>query len=229
MRIKHQILEDREKRNLLIQELLKKYPLVICIKVNVCGDYKNILENNIVLNYFNTLICNYYEVCSQLYSSYDGNYYLVCLDNDLVKVKKYLISIEENILGRYVDLDVYGDAKSISRTQLNKSKRVCTICKQDISVCSRTNKHTVDEVNAVLINGVRTDYFDLIWKLNRELNLGINEIDLHMYLSLGYEKSLEKDAHIITILTYHLYHDLDKVLIDDIIVSEFNKLFYIGG
>ena len=46
-----QILEDREKRKVLINQLTKKYN-VICLKANIPGLYKNLCYAKLIIYYF---------------------------------------------------------------------------------------------------------------------------------------------------------------------------------
>jgi len=66
------------------------------------------------------------------------------------KIKKRTIEIEENhILGRIFDIDVIDtENQSVSRRSLNYPPRKCLICNEEAALCSRSRKHSVNELIA---------------------------------------------------------------------------------
>ncbi len=150
MDIRLKILEDREKRLEIISEKINSSNnLIVTIKANICGDDKNINEANIVLNYFIKKVIRKFDVISyEKVQSYDGNFYIVELnDSDYKSVKMKLVQIESNGLGRFVDLDLFKNGeKSITRTELGLPKRRCIICDKEYNTCLREKRHTADEV-----------------------------------------------------------------------------------
>ncbi len=153
MDIRLKILEDREKRIEKVREVLREEKkLVITIKSNICGNEKNIKETNVLLSYFISEVKRQFKVREyRKHYSYDGNYYIVVLENekDEKHVKEELIKLENCKVGRLIDIDLYKDGfRSISRLELGFEKRKCLICNGDYNVCSKEKKHTVEEIIA---------------------------------------------------------------------------------
>lgn len=160
------ILDAREERlNIITKKREKTNNLLICVKVNICGNDKNIFETNIVLNHFINIIKEEFNIINiDKYESFDGNFFLVEItENDVVTVKTKLVDIENRKLGRYVDLDLYGNSqKSVTRGDLGLPKRKCIICNDDYTICQRERRHTVEEV----INKTKEDIRNELCSVN---------------------------------------------------------------
>ncbi|MWN31524.1 MULTISPECIES: citrate lyase holo-[acyl-carrier protein] synthase [unclassified Gilliamella] len=78
-------------------------------------------------------------------------------------LKQCCINIEDNHpLGRLWDIDVIDPItqQSISRAKFDHHSRQCLVCQQMAKVCSRSRKHTIDEVFSA-IKKITNDYFSL--------------------------------------------------------------------
>ncbi len=165
MDIRLKILEDREKRIKLIQNKTSNSDnFFITVKSNICGENKNIKVTNILSPlYVNKIIQNFDVKNIEKIESYDGNYFLIEIQNtDFIKTKKTLINLENTNLGRFVDLDLYGknEIKSISRKDLNLPSRKCIICEDEYINCIREKKHTKQQVITHTIKSVKSYFID---------------------------------------------------------------------
>ncbi len=150
MDIRLQILNAREERLKYIHSTIEKYQrFIVVIKCNVCGDNKNPDYTYFLKKYFLKKVLNRLSVFKTEYvKSFDGDYYLVVINSDECnRVKHVLVDIENCDVGRLIDLDLYcSKQKSVSREALGYSRRKCIVCGGDVSVCSRTLNHSVENV-----------------------------------------------------------------------------------
>ena len=72
------------------------------------------------------------------------------IDEDAGNLKKFAVSIEEeHALGRLFDFDVFdAQGNHLKRVELGLPERKCIICGERAVVCSRSRKHSVDELLA---------------------------------------------------------------------------------
>ncbi|MWN06181.1 citrate lyase holo-[acyl-carrier protein] synthase [Gilliamella sp. Pas-s95] len=76
-------------------------------------------------------------------------------------LKQCCIDIEDNHpLGRLWDIDVIDPItqQSISRAKFDHQSRQCLICQDIAKICSRSKKHTIDEIFSAIENKMK-DYF----------------------------------------------------------------------
>jgi len=158
MKIFQNLLNDREKRVNLIQQLNQTYgKTIVCARVNYPGLYKindksiKIIEviKEVLKNTFNSFIVyDLYEV------TYEGPLLIMVIAKDSKAVKKDAINIEESHpIGRLVDIDVYDeDGIGISRDVLGFSKRKCFICKNDAHACVRSRAHNEKDIKEYIHN-----------------------------------------------------------------------------
>ncbi len=181
MDIREKILNDRENRMNLIKDIINKYnKFVICIKCNVCGDEKNFVEFEFVKKYFLNKVLNSFDVITtDYYESLDGNFYLVTInENDFEAVKRQLVNLESELLGRFVDLDLYTNLeKSITRSDMNLPERSCIVCDGVIASCMRNKTHSVDEVLEITRNGIKSDLVQLVCDISKQSM--IEEVSAH--------------------------------------------------
>lgn len=145
-----EILRGREERAFEINKLNKENEgTVICFTLNIPGPYK--LEE---LYYFafkdgvNSLekLLNTKPIKEKApLSGYEA--YFISYKN-IKDIKALAISLEEiHPLGRFFDIDIfYKDLRKISREDLGAPKRKCFLCEEDAVICSRSRKHSVDEL-----------------------------------------------------------------------------------
>ncbi|MDD4000343.1 MAG: citrate lyase holo-[acyl-carrier protein] synthase [Bacilli bacterium] len=151
------ILKAREERSIYIREYYRNLPLVI-IKANTPGLNKNPSWSKFLINYFYHYLQEEFSIKKAVYqASLDGNYWLLELF-EIANLKERLVEIEDNHpLGRLIDLDLFV-GKSVSRTDINKSSRKCFICLESASICSRSKKHSFEELNQK-IQALLLDFF----------------------------------------------------------------------
>lgn len=146
------ILNAREERVYLIEELIKKYSLpIICLRINYPGEIKNnSLTSNIstvlreeVLNIFKDDIK--YE---NFKFTAEGPLLILVVNEDALMVKQKTIELEEkHLLGRLGDIDIYDElGNGISRKDLGYPSRKCFICSDMAQNCVRAQKHSIEEV-----------------------------------------------------------------------------------
>jgi len=147
-----ELLDAREKRVGLIEELLKRYntPLVV-MRVNYPGLMKtNDVTVNIIKD-MSPLICSLLGdrvKGKSLKQGAEGPIFYVAVEEDVSVLKMITIKFEENhILGRCIDLDVYDSlGQSISRQELGFPRRKCYLCEDYAHHCVRARRHSEHEV-----------------------------------------------------------------------------------
>lgn len=84
---------------------------------------------------------------------FTGDEYYCAVDEDAVKLKRWMISLEETLpLGRLLNIDVYdiGD-KRISRKILGYPERKCLLCEQNAADCMKFRHHTEQELRKKIL------------------------------------------------------------------------------
>jgi holo-ACP synthase CitX len=209
--ISDNILHAREKRSQQIEHLLSKHEVIVSIKVNFPGKDKNHPLAYLIINAFvlNDIGMNIDKV--HWYTSLDGPYYLVSVNDSGKSAKSLAISFEENHpLGRFLDVDVYTRQGSLSRP----AKRKCYLCDQLAHVCVREKKHSYQ------------DLYDYIYKITIEyyhdfLSITLNQAILN-------ELNLDPKFGLVTPKTNGSHPDMDYDLMiraKDAILPYMIKLF----
>jgi len=155
-----ELLNARDRRTSMIRNLLLSYPLIIAIKPNTPGENKQTKEAYVLTRIFFNYIKTIYTIKNQIFlDEGEGPIFLFCLEGyDALIVKNRLVDVEDmHPLGRFIDLDVYDTHTSISRIDLGYPHRKCFICQEDAYMCSRSQKHTLLELNIYIVKSVR-DY-----------------------------------------------------------------------
>lgn len=146
------ILNAREERVCLIENLIEKYSLpIVCLRINYPGEIKN---NDFTSNISKVLREEIFNIFRDyiLYEDFkftaEGPLLILVINNDALMIKKKTIELEENhLLGRLGDIDVYDkDGNGISRKDLGYPSRKCFICSDMAQNCVRAQKHSIDEV-----------------------------------------------------------------------------------
>jgi holo-ACP synthase CitX len=171
-----EILDGREKRVFRQQELLEAYighenqikntdqVTLICFTMNIAGPVKSFelaksgFEAGIVLleetfKKENCLIMHHEKEFANIgYTAY----YVV--KKDAVSIKKSTIEIEDNAsIGRLFDIDVlildYSsdldnevNVRKIGRNEIGNDGRKCLICDDQVAVCARSRRHSVEDL-----------------------------------------------------------------------------------
>ena len=172
------ILNDREKRIENLKNFMKNDLTYFVIKANIPGDNKNIVPSRFLVEYFFNQIKNKVDIFrNEFFDSMDGPYYLLESNMDIINAKMIGCQLEDNELGRFIDIDVYKNSiKSISRSEINIEPRKCFICGENSAICVRLRKHSYVELMNAINNSVdKFLYFslcDLIKdSMETELNL----------------------------------------------------------
>lgn len=139
------ILQAREYRFHLIQELLKTKKNVVSLKANIPGVQKQRKEAYLLLSLFDCLIKLDYS--DKIYLDNSDGPCLIYLLNDgnpyLIKTKMMALEAQSP-MGRLIDIDVFSNNfdQSIKRHKLRK----CLICEEPAFLCIRLKKHQEDEL-----------------------------------------------------------------------------------
>ncbi len=205
------ILDARENRVLEIQSLLSCEGVLICIKANIPGDYKNIDEAHILVRLFTLLIQKQYELKSiQHKNSADGPYSLLVVNSkNKDEIKQDAILLEDtHPLGRFIDLDVYYQQHhSISRASFDLPNRKCYLCGEDAHICSRTQKHSILSLISFIQFGIKSF---LRYQIEHHIHEAIiKELDLENKFGLVSKSS--NGSHID--MNYQLMKDAENAIL----------------
>lgn len=150
-----QMLDARERRQFIQQNLLRQYQLpLISFTLNIAGPIKvfplavhTFLEG---LSMIRTQ-CMAWKLPileEKQIEDITGYEAFLVIDSDARTVKEILCRLEERTpLGRLFDLDVLSpNGTKISRTDFHLEPRKCLLCNQDAFVCSRSRNHSVEEI-----------------------------------------------------------------------------------
>lgn len=172
MEMLEKVLNARENKKKIIESYLDKYQ-VITLKANIAGENKNTKEAYILLSYFDILI-NKFCIEKKIIDDYDGPMVLYLCSKDKL-LKQEMINIEENnILGRFIDIDVFFNSDiSISRGILRK----CYLCNSPAFVCARERKHSIEEINEFLKINLLIELKKIIYNLCEDAIM--TELNLH--------------------------------------------------
>lgn len=145
-------LKLREERAIFQSEIIKKYnkPIIV-LRGNYPGKNKNnFIINNIISIFFEEIeiIFKDFIINIETLDTMEGITHIFSINFDPYQLKKITIDLEDNHpLGRIVDIDVFDNlANPLSRKNFNKEKRKCIICDNLSFICSRTQKHTQEEI-----------------------------------------------------------------------------------
>ena len=172
MDISKLILDNREEKNRFIQTLTNNYQ-VITLKANIPGINKNTNEAYLLINYFNQILLTKGYQKSNTLNGADGPMYIYLTDKDK-DVKDEMVKIEEeNVLGRFVDIDVFNGSISNNRGFLRK----CYLCDKPAFVCSRNKEHTMEEITLYIQKNIEKELVKIVKLMCDEAIL--EELNLH--------------------------------------------------
>ncbi len=137
---------------------------VIIVKPNTPGIEKNTVESSIILNTASALISALFDIEAEVRtSSVDGDYHLFVVKQEGEAIKRVTVYLEDtHVLGRLMDIDVYVEAKALSRTQFGLKRRLCFICEKEAAVCARNRAHPFKEIKAYIDSKVRGFLLDAL-------------------------------------------------------------------
>jgi holo-ACP synthase len=159
----NRILMDREKRYNKILDLIDEHKrAVVCGKINYPGNNKNTPE---VKKAFTILMKKIKSIFGPLLMHLeiligdDGPAVILVVDRNIFEAKELALVIEEEAgIGRVFDVDIYKvDGASVSRIEINQNPRNCFLCGEDARICTRLQKHKIDEVLGY-VNNIIKDY-----------------------------------------------------------------------
>jgi len=214
------ILEDRENRSKLIKSYLEKSNNnIIVIKANVVGKNKSPYFAYLVVRKFFGLVKSKLNVLSyHFFESFDGPYFLIETDVDLIKGKEILIKLEdEEKLGRLVDLDIYGKLQSLSRNDLGYPLRKCLVCDCFAHFCTRSQKHSLVEIENKVDALIKSYLRDVIKKFIDD--------------AITFEANLDPKFGLVTINSSGSHPDMDYSLLmkaKEVIVPDLVEMFFYG-
>ncbi len=214
------ILLAREKRNETIQKRISEYSVIVSLKGNIPGENKNLVTAKRLMYVIDKELKDILPFNkSEDFQSIAGDYKLYLMNHvEPLEIKALTVKLEEtHPLGRFVDIDVYTNKGQISRVDMGYEKRKCMICDRDAFVCMQENRHSLEEIKAVMQKGLK-DFFEST--LEKGITYAFErEIDLHPKFGLvtPYSNGSHSDMNYETMVKSH------KVLIPYLI-----KMYDIG-
>lgn len=151
------LLKTREERARFQNELQEKYQkTLIVIKANYPGTNKNNCDTTFITT--KAFLALKKLVRLEKYfvqSTVEGVIYYLVVTEAILTAKHKAISLEnKKAWGRLLDIDVYANGQSITRTQLNYGRRSCFLCKEQAVICARSNTHSLQEIKAYFSKSV---------------------------------------------------------------------------
>jgi holo-ACP synthase/triphosphoribosyl-dephospho-CoA synthase len=162
-----QMLAARERRVDTQERLQRQYPMtLVCFSLNIAGAVKvfplsiRAFQEGVELIHCQCRAWGIpirYEQQAREHTGYEAFF---CVDAPAPHVKKRMTELEEgSSLGRLFDIDVLSpDGSKCSRTQLGAPQRSCLICGGPAFVCSRSRKHSLEELLSCTC-ALMDDYF----------------------------------------------------------------------
>lgn len=212
MDISKLILDNREEKNRFIQTLTNNYQ-VITLKANIPGINKNTNEAYLLINYFNQILLSKGYKKSNTLNGADGPMYIYLTDKDK-DVKDEMVKIEEeNVLGRFIDIDVFNGSISNNRGFLRK----CYLCDKPAFVCSRNKEHTMEEITLYIQKNIEKELVKIVKLMCDEAIL--EELNLHP--KFGLVTPYTNGSH--TDMNYELMVNAKNAILDS-----FVEMFLVG-
>lgn len=151
----YEILLGRERRADTQKKLLEIYktPLV-SFSLNIPGAEKispsfyKVFKTGVICFEEKLLKNNMKAVYKKEDQSAAGYEAFYCINADARDIKRLTVSIEEeHSLGRLFDFDVFdAEGNHLKRVELGLPERKCLICGEKAVLCSRSRKHSADEL-----------------------------------------------------------------------------------
>ncbi len=155
-----EFLNHRDRRVYFQKCLSEKFKkTIICLRVNYPGNMKNNYYSRKINEIFVEKLEKEFEnkiLFKTTYISLEGPITILVINTNSNEVKKECINIEEaHFLGRLVDIDVYDkNYRSLSRVNFHKNPRQCFICEDIAFNCSRSKRHSLNEIELYIKNKV---------------------------------------------------------------------------
>lgn len=154
-----EMLVAREQRYRKQKQLIQTWKhTIICLSMNIPGAMKATKEIEWAFehgrNTMMEVLRKYHVEIIQESIEYKktGYEWYVSVDEEAVKVKRYMTFIEEkDEIGRIYDIDVFNhDGDKISRMDIHMPPRKCMLCGEIAHACSRNRTHSVEELFAYI-------------------------------------------------------------------------------
>ena len=147
------ILQSREDRALFQEEIINKYNApIISFTLNIPGKIKDSSMyrkiHNAGIEAINKSLNDYEVIYTKKKEKSTGPEAYFSVNINPLELKQLTTKIEtEHPLGRLFDIDVLDiNNKQISRTELELEPRKCMICENNAKECSRSKKHSLEEL-----------------------------------------------------------------------------------
>ena len=153
--ILYEILNSREERAARQKSLIEEYNnSLISFTLNIPGAKKDSpiyreIHHIGMKKILDDIEKHAYKILySQSYHKNTGSEGFIIVDIDPLELKKMTLHIEEtHDLGRIFDIDVLdNNHRQIGRSDLGVGPRKCLICSEDAKVCSRSRRHSIDQL-----------------------------------------------------------------------------------
>ncbi len=168
------ILVERERKQVKIEKLKNTFKTVVTVKSNLPGEHKQNYLSYLLVDYFMNNISLNEDSHIEYNDGYDGPNYLIGTNENAKQIKDRMTIIENtHKLGRFIDIDVFSEIKSLSRGYLRK----CYLCDQPAMVCIRQKNHQTQE----LIDYIEEQVINYFKSLTRDIidESIMFELDLH--------------------------------------------------
>ncbi|EOH99511.1 holo-ACP synthase CitX [Enterococcus haemoperoxidus ATCC BAA-382] len=163
-----EMLNVREKRANIQQELLQKHPncVLLSATMNIPGPVKTNEQLRqaflTVMKEINSLFPPEKIAALKHRELKTGSEYYLVLNETAKELKRKLIKVEEtHRYGRLMDLDVVYLKEqalcSVSRSELNYKPRTCFICEEEAKICGRQRRHSVEEMQETISQLLRKE------------------------------------------------------------------------
>ncbi|MGL4403334.1 MAG: citrate lyase holo-[acyl-carrier protein] synthase [Fusobacteriaceae bacterium] len=152
-------LQEREDRVERQKELLEKFGnSLLVVRSNYPGSNKNqypSMEIVAVVAKEVEKILHENIIYSDMRETLEGRIYTLVADMELIELKKKMVHLEENhLLGRFLDIDVYGkEGLSISRRDIGYPSRKCYLCNEAAVICTREMAHSQEDIKRHILKG----------------------------------------------------------------------------
>lgn len=152
-----ELLDSRENRVWHQQELSDKYGgVLVSVTLNIPGPIKDRPEYRKVMEWgMEALLAAFganvvYSETRFLKTGAEG---YVCLEGLEKTEAKYLAVIIESMSpkARLLDIDIMDKDGAVSRSELGLDARKCLICDEDAKACARSQKHSMEELLAKVL------------------------------------------------------------------------------
>lgn len=154
-----EVLKNRDYRRNIIDKTMEENPekSVLSYKLNIPGPEKNNEKLRKLFDKGFIKIINLIEKASwnyeiiEIWDKKTGKESILLVEADGKSLKKSTVDLEEESeITRLYDIDVSYRNKDISRSDIGRKGRECFICKGPVSLCARSRKHSVEEMQAYI-------------------------------------------------------------------------------